>query len=130
MTNSVNANIAVVVAFYEAFTHADLNAFDTILAPEWINHPADPGRDNTPQGFKAGVQDFHTAFEGFRIQRDAIVAQHDLVVCRITMTGRHVRPLGTWQPSGERVTFHGMDMHRLIQGRIAETWHFERLGKD
>ncbi|MCT6795168.1 ester cyclase [Klebsiella pneumoniae subsp. pneumoniae] len=123
-------NTALVIEFYEAFSRRDLDAFDNILAPEWINHPADPGHENTPQGFKGGVQDFHRAFENFSITRDAIVAQDNLVVCRITMTGRHVQPLGEWQPSGAPTTLYGMDMHRLVNGRIVETWHFERMAKE
>ena len=126
----IQTNTAIVIAFYEAFARADLAAFDGILAPDWVNHPADPGRENTPEGFKGGVQDFHEAFQGFRLERDALVAQGDLVVCRITMTGRHVKALGPWQPSGRMVRFHGMDMHRLRDGRIVETWHFERLQSD
>ena len=119
---------ALVATFYDAFTGRDLAAFDDILATGWINHPADPGRENNREGFKAGVVDFHAAFEGFRIRRDALVAEGDLVVCRITMSGRHVGVLGDWRPDGREVTFHGMDMHRIEQGRIAETWHFENMG--
>ncbi|MFJ1290797.1 hypothetical protein [Paracoccus yeei] len=37
-------NTAIVIAFYEGFARADLDAFDGILAPDWINPPADPGR--------------------------------------------------------------------------------------
>ncbi len=128
MSSAAHPGKALVVAFYEAFTGRDLAAFDDILAAGWINHPADPGRENNRDGFKAGVADFHAAFEGFRIRRDALVAEGDLVVCRITMTGRHVGVLGEWQPDGRDVTFHGMDMHRIEQGRIAETWHFESMG--
>ncbi|WP_218643469.1 ester cyclase [Pseudomonas hunanensis] len=72
-----------------------------MLSDNWINHPADPGRENNREGFKGGVQDFHAAFEGFDIRRDAMVSEGDLVVCRITMSGRHVGALGDWQPSGE-----------------------------
>ncbi|WLE00705.1 ester cyclase (plasmid) [Agrobacterium leguminum] len=64
----------------------------------------------------------------FSIQRDALVAERDLVVCRLTMTGRHVKPLGDWPPSGKDEVFYGMDMHQLVEGRIVETWHFERMG--
>lgn len=119
----------LVIAFYEAFSAADLGRYDTLLAPGFVNHPADPGRANDREGFKLGVADFHAAFENFQIRRDALIAKGDLVVCRITMTGRHVGALGSWQPDGRTVTFHGMDMHRIADGRIAEIWHFERTGE-
>ncbi|WKV48852.1 ester cyclase [Dickeya fangzhongdai] len=127
MAVTETANKAVVIAFYDAFTRADIGKFDEILADHWVNHPADPGRENTREGFKGGVSDFHDAFENFTIYREAIIAEDNLVVCRITMTGRHVKSLGNWQASGKDETFSGMDMHRLEEGRIVETWHFERM---
>lgn len=128
MTGTVQANKEIVRRFYEAFSAGDVAVFDTILSPAFVNHPADPGRSNDVAGFRAGVADFHAAFEGFAIRRDAMVAEDDLVVCRITMHGRHVAALGEWQPNGQEIVFHGMDMHRIHEGRIAETWHFERTG--
>lgn len=127
MIASLDNNRQLVIAFYEAFTAGAVERFDTLLAPDFINHPADPGRTNNVEGLKGGVTDFLAAFEDFVIQRDALIAEGDLVVCRITMSGRHVKPLGEWQPSHERVVFHGMDMHRIEAGRIAETWHFEQF---
>lgn len=122
-----NHNKALVIAFYEAFNAGERERFPDILAADWVNHPADPGRENTPAGFMEAVGDFHAAFEGFRISREALVAEGDLVVCRITMSGRHVAALGTWQPDGNMTTFSGMDMHRIRDNRIVETWHFERM---
>lgn len=128
MSFSLRSNTDTVIAFYEAFNQCNFAAFDSILSPHWINNPADPGHANTPEGFKKGVEDFHNAFADFHIIRDAIVAQDDLVVCRITMQGRHVGQLGIWQPDGKLKTLYGMDMHNLDNGKIIETWHFERMG--
>lgn len=120
-------NTDVVIAFYEAFNRCDLAAFDDILTAYWINNPADPGHENSPEGFKKGVKDFHDAFAGFHITRNAIVVQDNFVVCRITMEGRHVGALGLWKPDGKCKTLYGMDMHQLKNGKIIETWHFERM---
>lgn len=118
---------ALVTAFYHTFSLADVTQFDVLLASDWINHPTDPGRKNNREGFKGGLQDFHAAFENFHIHIDAIVAENDLIVCRITMSGRHIGTLGHLQPSGNDIVFSGMDMHRITGGKIAETWHFERF---
>lgn len=117
----------VVIAFYDAFNRCDLAAFDEILAPDWINNPADPGRENRREGFKLGVKDFHDAFEDFHLKRDAIVVQDNMVACRLTMQGRQVGQLGLWQPDGKLKTLFGLDMHQLRSGKIIETWHFERM---
>ena len=118
---------ALVRRFYDAFNQGNSEAMDSILATDWVNHPASPGRPNSPDGFKAGMQDFHRAFPAFNMIREALVVEDDLVVCRVSMTGRHVGALGDWLPSGEDETLYAMDMHRIANDKIAETWHFERL---
>lgn len=117
----------LVASFYDAFTANDHAMFASILAPDWVNHPADPGHPNTVEGFLAGVDDNHQAFEDFVVHRDVLISEDEWVVCRITMTGVHVSEFAGHQPSGRRVSFHGMDMHRISDDHIAETWHFERL---
>ncbi|WP_080756545.1 ester cyclase [Pectobacterium actinidiae] len=58
---------------------------------------------------------------------DAVVAENDLIVCRITMSGRHINDFDHWKASGKSVRFIGMNMHRIEEGRIKETWHFENF---
>lgn len=116
---------SVATVFYHAFNANDGAIFDQILAANWINHPADPGQPNTPEGFKRAVQQTHAALEGFHIEIEAMVAEGDLVVCRIAMQGRHVGDIEHRKASGRQVSFSGMDMHRIVDGRILETWHFE-----
>lgn len=74
----MDANKEIVIAFYEAFTSGDVTRFDAVLSDKFINHPADPGRSNDVAGFKAGVSDFHAAFENFSIRRDALISEADL----------------------------------------------------
>ncbi|QDQ87468.1 ester cyclase [Alcaligenaceae bacterium SJ-26] len=123
----MNTHTAIAQAFYHAFNNNDVSAFDHLLAAGWVNHPADPGQPNTPAGFKRAVELTHAAFERFHIDIEAVVAEHDLVVCRITMRGRHVADFDTWKASGREVCFSGMDMHRIDAGKIQETWHFENF---
>lgn len=54
-----------------------------------------------------------------------MVAEGDLVVCRIAMQGRHVGDIAHRKASGRQVSFTGMDMHRIVNGQILDTWHFE-----
>lgn len=56
-----------------------------------------------------------------RRRRDALIAEGDLVVCRITMKGRYIGVLGSWRRDGRAITFHGTDMHRIASGHISET---------
>ncbi|THU04151.1 ester cyclase [Lampropedia puyangensis] len=117
----------LIASFYDAFNRNDVATFEQLLAPHWVNHPADPGQANTPDGFKRGVAQTHAAFEQFHITIEAVVQENDLIVARITMTGRHTSPFAGIAPSGQQVTFTGMDMHRISNNTIEETWHFENF---
>lgn len=48
-----------------------------------------------------------------------------MVVCRITMTGRHVGVFADRHSTSLAVPFHEMDTYRLGNGRIVEMWHIE-----
>ena len=67
------------------------------------------------RGFAAGFTDVKRAI-------DDLLAVDDKVVLRLTTTAVHT---GEWQgiaPTGRRVTFTGMVIYRIENGRIAESW--------
>ncbi|WP_177170040.1 ester cyclase [Propionibacterium cyclohexanicum] len=112
-------------AFYEIFATGDPERMRQVLAPDWRNHPADPGHTPDVSGFIAGVRDTRAALSDLRIDRLATVAQGDLVVCRSRLSGVFVSGLAGLAPTHRAGSFDAMDMHRLRDGLIAETWHFE-----
>lgn len=125
---SSTANIrALLERFYALFEGADPSDVDAILAPSWRNHPADDGREPTVAGFLQGVSDLRAALEGLRIDPVATVVEGDLAVRRSVLHGVHVAPFGGYPPTRRRASFAAMDMHRIEDGRIVETWHFERI---
>jgi predicted ester cyclase len=58
-----------------------------------------------------------------------LVADGDFVVARFTLQGTHKGTLLGTAPTGKRVTFRGMDMVRLKDGRAAEVWHEGMMSK-
>lgn len=118
---------ALVDRFYLLFERPGAPGALDVLAAEWVNHPADEGRTQDVAGFTAGVADLQRSFERLRIQRLATVIDGDLAVCRSHISGVFVSRFGGHEPTGDLAGFDAMDMHRIADGRIAETWHFERL---
>jgi predicted ester cyclase len=55
--------------------------------------------------------------------RDAFVAM------RLTVTGTHQCEFSGLPATGKKVLFTAMDIHRIDNGRIAETWHAEDFTK-
>ncbi|MGR9178875.1 ester cyclase (plasmid) [Rhizobium leguminosarum] len=118
-------NKALVARFYEAFNTDNADIFRTILSPVWTDHPEAPGQIPGPEGLIGVVGTFRKAFEGLHITPEQVVAEADHVVVRIRLEGHHIKDFYGHAPSGKHAVFHGMDMHRIENGAIAETWHFE-----
>ena len=58
----------------------------------------------------------------WRDHLEDVVAQHDLVVMRITATGTHLGPIPGIAPTGERVSWNMIEIVRVRNGRICEQW--------
>lgn len=122
---SIETNKALVAQFYEAFNQGDDAKFRSILASNWKDHPEAPGQKPGPEGLIDVAAAFRAAFEGLAITPQTTVAEGDHVTVRIRLQGRHVQDWAGFPATHRPVAFHGMDMHRIADGQIAETWHFE-----
>lgn len=122
---SIADNKSLVARFYDAFNTENADEFRAILSSDWKDHPEAPGQAAGPEGLIAVVGQFRAAFAGLHITPEQVVAEADHVVVRIRLEGRHEKDFFGHAPSGKHVAFNGMDMHRIENGAIAETWHFE-----
>ena len=48
-----------------------------------------------------------------------------LPAARWTITGTHAGPLGAIPPTGKALTFSGVNIFRVVSGRIAEIWNHQ-----
>ena len=107
MTAAITANKARARAFWaEVFNAHDLTGIRDFLAPGFINHNAQPGTPDGPEGagqvfsrLWAGCSDMH-----FDLQE--VIAEGSKVVCVGVMTGTHDGPLhgipATHRPTAAR----------------------------
>ncbi len=56
---------------------------------------------------------------------DDVLVAGDKVAVRSTGRGTQQGPLLGIPPTGRQVEFMAIDIHRLANGQIAETWHIE-----
>lgn len=113
--------------FYRMFTTGDLTGVREVLDPAWTNHPADPGRSADVAGFLLGIDDLRTALDGLSVEFQETVEDGAVIVCRIRLAGRFVAAFAGIAPTGLPAAFDAMDLHRVRDGRIVETWHYEHL---
>jgi steroid delta-isomerase-like uncharacterized protein len=117
-------NKAVVRRFYEPFRTGDTSSYHDILAPDWVNHPAELGTPPGPAGAPP-VSDYRHVLPDLVSTTEAMIAEGDLVAVRTTHRGTHSAEFLGIPATGRRIELRTHDMHRLAAGRIIETWHLE-----
>ncbi len=108
----------------EMFNKGNLGVADELTAPDYVDHddsnPGDWGRG--PELVKQGVTIFRTAFPDIHIAIDDMVAEGDQVAFRWTARGTHKGPFRGISASGKQVTFTGISISRIADGKFQESW--------
>jgi steroid delta-isomerase-like uncharacterized protein len=122
-------NKAIVERFYqEVVNQGNLALAGELMAQDYIEHgnPAASGLE----GFKQFVANLAGAFPDLQITIEDLFAEGDKVAARVTVRATH---LGTFMnsipPSGVKVTFTGIDIFQIADGKIVGRWnHRDLLG--
>jgi steroid delta-isomerase-like uncharacterized protein len=106
--------------FAETLTAHDLDAFSTLLHPDYVNHNryAEPGKAGSVAVFGA----FLGAFEDFQVETDDIIDAGGTVVGRYTYRGRHTGTFLGVPASGTEIEMHSIDIWCVRDGLFAEHW--------
>jgi predicted ester cyclase len=100
----------------------DLSVVDELIAPDFLNHEAPPGRDRGPESMRGVATMLRTAFPDLRFTIEELVAEGDIVAGRLTMSGTHEGPLMRMQPTGRWVRQDHMHFVRFRDGKAVEHW--------
>jgi predicted ester cyclase len=65
---------------------------------------------------------FRTAFPDLTYTVEAQVAEGELVLSHFSASGTQTGPFLGAPPSGKIVSYTGMDLNRIVRGRIVESW--------
>ena len=107
----------------EIWNKGDLSVIDEIVAEDYVDRsPAAPGAPTDRDGIKAGVSGFRAAFPDAHFAIDAMMAEGDTVVVPQTFTGTHQGELHGAPATGNQVTFKGIFIYRIQNGKIVERW--------
>jgi steroid delta-isomerase-like uncharacterized protein len=117
------ANTAVVLRFIEEFQNGgDLNAFQELIHPDFVDHSRPPGISPGPAGVVEQFEAFRGVLSDFHVTVVLQVAQDDLVATHKVFAGTHTGAFLGIPASGQRVELAVSDVLRLRDGRIAEHW--------
>ncbi|TKJ40239.1 ester cyclase [candidate division LCP-89 bacterium B3_LCP] len=119
-------NKAIVRHVHEEVAKGNAAVFDEVLASNYIRHcqamPPELQELHGTEQFKAFVKDFMKAVPDAHDSIDLMIAEGDKVAYIATTTGTQVGQMGPFPASGKEFTLVNIIIHRLEDGKIAETW--------
>jgi len=106
---SAEENKAVSNRMAEAIGRGDFDAFDELMTPELTEE------------FKQGVSELRLAFPDYHGTNEIQVAEGDMVANRFVFYGTHQGEFMGVAPTDREVTFRGLSLDKVIDGKIVES---------
>jgi predicted ester cyclase len=107
----------------EIIQNGNLDVFDELVSPDFLNHSAAPGASRGPEGFLAFFTDIlHPAFSGIQVEIHDQIEEDAKVATRKTISGTHTGTFLGHPPTGRRIAIRVTDIIRIEGGRYAEHW--------
>jgi steroid delta-isomerase-like uncharacterized protein len=119
---STESNKAVVQRFREALDAGDLDGAFAVFAPNAVVHMGSAPEPLSMEGFKQMGQLLLSAFTGSTSTVEAMIAEGDKVVSRLTFRGAHTGDLMGIPPTGKSVAMSEIIIDRVADGQIVESW--------
>lgn len=105
----------------EVWNGGDVEALDGLVAIDAVNHT--PGAENGLQAVKAHVPELRGGMSDFRLDVTEMVAESDLVYCRLFWSGYHDADIIGFPPSYMWIRMETTATYRLNdEGKICELW--------
>jgi predicted ester cyclase len=121
---SVEANKAVVMTAIErGFNGGDLSVADEVFTDDYTVHA--PGLGELPTGpdaFKRAIGLWRGAFSDIHMEVQELIGEGELVCNRFVTQGTHSGPLFGIPPTGKPIVVRGMEIHRVVDGKVVESW--------
>ncbi len=127
---SQEENKAAVRRFWEGYNAHNLDVWDEVCTPNFINHdPALPVPDADLQTIKEIIGGMLAAFPDLTSSEEDLISDQDKIVVRRTFRGTHKGEFMGVAASGNEVVITGIFIVRLAGGKIEEQWVvFDALG--
>ena len=118
---STQDNKAIARRFAQVWGKGTLNIVDELAAPNLsVSYPLLPETVHGPEAFKQILMMVHSGLPDADARIEDEIAEGDKVVVRWRMRGTHTGELMGIAPSGKPVTWTGITIYRLADGKIVE----------
>jgi predicted ester cyclase len=114
-------NKALVRRFLEEQAKGNIDIIDELLAPDFVDRSLLPGQEPDREGYKRSTVEINALFSNQSITIEEQVAEGDKVVTWFTGSSTHdLGPFMGIAPTSKRHTFTGVNLHRVVGGKIVE----------
>lgn len=121
-------NKAVVKRFNEEFlVKGNLQAFEEIVAADFINHPAPAGSNDRYATRDFILQLLHPALPDLQLEIFDMIAEDDKVVTHKAFTGTFTAPFMGQTPTGKKATLRIIDIIQLKEGQYVAHWSIREM---
>ena len=111
--------------FYdEVLVGGNLSLIDELVMDDVVDHEEGfPGQPPGKEGVRFYVNTIRTAFPDLSVKTvEPALAEGDLEAAHSILTGTHQGDFAGSPPSGNSVEFSGVDIIRVVDGKVAEHW--------
>lgn len=120
---SVQENIELVRYITEkGLNLGDTSFVDDVFSPYYVVHTRGLQLPTGPDAFRTAVGFWRQSFPDFHCTIEHMIGQGEYVANRFNTTGTHTGRLGEMPPTGKRFQVAGVDMHRVVNGKVVESW--------
>ena len=119
---STEANKVLVRRYREAHNTNNLALLDEIVAADIKSHNGMSGLPSGLEGGKMVHRTFLAAFPDGHVSTEDLIAEGDQVVERFSFRGTNTGSLMHSPANGKKVTFSGVSVFRIANGKIMEHW--------
>ena len=128
-TSTLEQNKELVRRFVAGLNEGNLEVFDELLAPDFVDHTPSPGVSPTREGWKSAFPMERAAFPDLHFTIEDLIAEGDKVVVRAKVVGTHQREFMSMPATGKKVTILNVTIFGIAGGKIVERWTvFDALG--
>jgi steroid delta-isomerase-like uncharacterized protein len=119
---SIEENKKIVQRYQEIYNSNDLDRLEEVVSEDVLTPKIMPGIPTGIEGAKAAHRIMLTGFPDYQTIIDDLVAEGDKVAVRITMSGKNTGSFMGFPATGKYVSFTGMYIARIANGKIVEHW--------
>lgn len=119
----LDRNKAIILTLVDVIQRGDLERVEQLFAPGYVPHdPSNPTRRGGVEGAREFIAMLHAGLGDVRYTIELLTAEADRVTYRWTLQGTHTGAFMGMPASGRTIEVTGMDMFRLTNGKIVESW--------